>query len=543
MQSQLLKILKPTLALVLFASFALGIFDLRQAKADDKHPLSAVAKVTPYTVEPEQIAELQVSVLLPIEFKAYEDQFHIQVLSPEGVKISKFSISPLTEFFDKFTKKKRRGVVGAATLIAPFELPKNIATGDQILDVKLTYQACAESYCLFPQDVSLKVPITVSAPLHSFHPHSFFDMSFKEITTHGLWISFLFVFLFGILSSFTPCVYPMIPITIAVLGREAHARTRWQNLKVSLVYVLGIAATYSALGVLAASTGILFGSFISNPIVLGFVVIVFLAMALSMFGFFEFEVPPFLRDGVLSRLHVHGYLGAFVSGLVAGIVASPCVGPVLVGILTFVAQTQNLWIGFWLLFVYAFGMGMLFIAIGVFSHATRFLPKSGEWMSRVKVFFGLIMVAMAIYYLNMIFPVSHLFDKSRWISENSKISGQAMTRWTNYSDDLLKQALDEGRPVIIDFRADWCAACKELEQFTFSNSKFKKSSEDFVLLKFDATNDSPALEKMKDKYHIVGLPWVVFISKTGQWQADLTLTAYEDADPFIKRMNQARTAP
>jgi len=542
-QPQSFKILKFNLALLMFVSLSLGLLDVRQAWADEKHPLSAVAKVTPYTLEPEQIAELQISVLLPIEFKAYEDQFHIQVVSPDGVKISKFSISPLAEFFDKFTKKKRRGVVGSATLIAPFELPKNISLGDQELQVKLTYQACAEAYCLFPQDLILKVPISVSSETHTVHPHSFFDMSFKEIATHGLWWSFLFVFLFGILSSFTPCVYPMIPITIAVLGREAHARTRWQNLKVSLVYVLGIAATYSALGILAASTGILFGSFISNPIVLGFVVVVFLAMALSMFGVFEFEAPQFLRDGVLSHLHVHGYLGAFVSGLVAGIVASPCVGPVLVGILTFVARTQNLWLGFWLLFVYALGMGMLFIAIGVFSHATKFLPRSGEWMSRVKIFFGLIMVGMAIYYLNMIFPVAHIFDKSRWISENPTISSKAMSHWNNYSDDLLNQAKAEGRPVIIDFRADWCAACKELEQFTFSNAKFQKASEDFVLLKFDATNDTPALEKMKDKYHIVGLPWVVFISKTGQWQADLTLTAFEDADPFIKRLEKVKVAP
>jgi thiol:disulfide interchange protein DsbD len=539
MAAKLLKVLKSPLVSLLF----FGLFAVLPAHAEEQHPLSAVAKVTPYAVEPEQIAELQVSVLLPIEFKAYEDQFHIQITSPEGVKISKFSISPLTEFFDTFTKKKRRGVMGSATLIAPFELPKNMPQGDQILDVKLTYQACTKAYCLFPQNVMLKVPVTVNAPVHTLHAKSFFKMSFEEIATHGLWISFIFVFLFGVLSSFTPCVYPMIPITIAVLGREAHARTRWQNFKVSLTYVCGIAATYSALGVVAASTGMLFGSFISHPLVLGFVVVVFLLMALSMFGLFELQAPPFLRDTLLSHLHVHGYLGAFVSGLVAGIVASPCVGPVLVGILTFVAQTQNLWLGFWLLFVYALGMGMLFLALGVFSHFTKALPRSGEWMARIKIFFGMVMVAMAIYYLNMIFPVTHLFDQSRWISDSPGVSERAMRQWNNYSDELLQKAQTEGRPVIIDFRADWCAACKELEQFTFSSSKFKKAAKDFELLKFDATNDSPALEKMKERYHIVGLPWVIFISKSGKWQADLTLTAYEDVDPVLVRIEKTRQAP
>jgi thiol:disulfide interchange protein DsbD len=182
----------------------------------------------------------------------------------------------------------------------------------------------------------------------------------KEIIKRKF-LAFLFVFAIGLLTSLTPCIYPMIPITIAVLGKEAHARSRWQNILVSICYVLGIGVTFSALGVFAASTGALFGSFMSSAWVLGFVCLVFFAMSLSMFGLFEIQAPQFLRDGILSHLHLHGYLGAFVSGLLAGVVASPCVGPVLVGVLTFVAQTQSLWLGFWLLFTYALGMGVLFL--------------------------------------------------------------------------------------------------------------------------------------------------------------------------------------
>jgi thiol:disulfide interchange protein DsbD len=531
------------LSALLFASLLCGFLDLGHAENAEKHPLTAVAKVDHYNLEPEQIAQLQISMLLPTEYKAYEDQFHVQVISPEGVKISKFTIEPLSGFFDKFTKKKRRGVIGSAMLTAPFELPKNIPLGDQELQIKLTYQACAESYCLFPQDVILKVPISIGAEVHTLHPKSFFEMSFKEVASHGLLWSFVFVFIFGILSSFTPCVYPMIPITLAVLGKEAHARTRWQSFFVSLIYVLGISVTYSALGVIAASTGILFGSFISHPIVISIVVLVFIAMALSMFGVYEIQAPRFIRDGALSNWHAHGYLSAFVSGLLAGIVASPCVGPVLVGILTFVAQTQNLWLGFWLLFVYALGMGLLFIAIGIFSHFTKFLPRSGRWMARVKILFGIVMLVMAGYFLNNIFPFSGMFK--HWITEkNSPRVERALARWQDYNDGLLAKAQADGKPVIIDFRAEWCAACKELEQFTFSNKKFEKASDEqnFVLLKFDATSDSPELEKMKAKYNIVGLPWVIFISKSGVWQSDLTLTAYDDVDPVLDRMKKTSAA-
>lgn len=133
---------------------------------------------------------------------------------------------------------------------------------------------------------------------------------------------------------------------------------------------------------------------------------------------------------------------------------------------------------------------------------------------------------------------------THWITEeNSPRVERALSRWSDYSDELLAKAKADGKPVIIDFRAEWCAACKELEQFTFSNKKFEKAAEqDFVLLKFDATSDSPALEKMKAKYNIVGLPWVVFISKSGVWQSDLTLTAYEDVDPVLDRMHKTSAA-
>jgi thiol:disulfide interchange protein DsbD len=264
-----------------------------------------------------------------------------------------------------------------------------------------------------------------------------------------------------------------------------------------------------------------------------------------MFGLFEMEAPRFLRDGALSHLKLHGYVGAFVTGLLAGIIASPCVGPVLVGVLTFVAQTQSLWLGFWLLFTYALGMGILFLALGLSTHATRFLPKSGAWMNRIKIFFGILLLGASLYYLDILL-VSSKFIQGSVISRilnpqpESKPGFKVDTmNWQPYSEDALKKAQGEGKPVVIDFRADWCAACLEMEEKTFPDQGLQLLSGQFVMLRFDATQDSPVLTELRKKYEIVGLPTVIFISKNGKWLKDLTLTEFEAATPFRERMTKA----
>lgn len=384
----------PMLRLILF--FSLLCCDLGLASAQEESPLIAHAQISPYELAPEQSAELKIDLELPDGYKAYVDQFKVEIIEPEAFQISAPKLQPTKELFDKFSKKKRVIVEGKSTLLATLEAPK-VLNGSTV-HAQLTYQACTQTYCLFPKKINLEIPVKLKIEAQNF---SFLQLNLDEVFQKGLFLTFVFVFIMGFLTSLTPCVFPMIPITLAVLGREAHARSRLQNILVSHIYVLGIATTFSSLGIFAASTGALFGSMMSSPWVLGFICIVFFAMALSMFGLFEIEAPRFLRDGFLSHFHGHGYSGAFISGLIAGIVASPCVGPVLVGILTFVAKSQNLWLGFWLLFVYAFGMGQLFLLLGISSQFTKLLPKSGGWMETVKKAFALMMLAAFYYYLQI----------------------------------------------------------------------------------------------------------------------------------------------
>lgn len=539
-----------TVLLIMGSFFASGGLDLRLEQALAEQPLTAEARLQPFEVEAGQIASVEIKLHLPAGYKAFEDQFKLQIIEPEGFKISKLQISPVSEIFDKFSKKKKQVMLETASLTAPIEVPALSQAGEQTLKLKLTYQACTETYCLFPQSLLLDAHFILKKSPSSAEARDFFSLSFKEVYGKGLGWAFLFVFIFGLLTSLTPCVYPMIPITIAILGREAHARTRWKNFLVSLVYVSGICLTFSLLGVLAASSGALLGSFMASPWVQGTMCLVFFAMSLSMFGLFEMEAPRFLRDGILSHAKFHGYIGALISGMLAGVVASPCVGPALVGVLTFVAQSKNLWLGFWLLFAYAFGLGMIFLLLGISTHVTRLLPKSGVWMNRVKIFLGMLMLGATFYYVDIFLLSNKIIDQSLLVkikqmaSLNTDKKGDKKgfkldtINWITYSDEALKQAKMTGRPAIIDFRADWCAACLEMEEQTFTDQGLQLLSTQFVMIKFDATQESPKLQELREKYKLVGLPTVLFINKKGQWREDLNLTEFEPASKFMERMKK-----
>ncbi len=528
----------------LFLSLALGPAHSSFAASTAKeNPLSATAQISPFEVEAGQIAQVEIELKLPEKYKAYEDQFRLKVISPaEGVQVSQFHIEPVKEMFDKFSKKQKSVMVGTAKMRTAVEFEKLSQEGEQKFILQLTYQACTDSYCLFPQAIDLDVHFKAK-PLPQ---QSGLPLSFEGAYKMGLVWAFLFVFAFGFLTSFTPCVYPMIPITLAILGKEAHVRSRLQNFMVSLVYVAGIAVTFSSLGVFAASTGALFGSLLASPWVLGFICLVFVTMALSMFGVFELQAPRFLRDGVLSHMQLRGYLGAFISGLLAGVVASPCVGPVLVGVLTFVAQTKNLWLGCWLLFIYALGMGLIFLVLGLSTNMTKLLPRSGAWMNRVKIFFGLLLIAAAVYYLDILLVSSKVIQGSFITrafshSDEEKKPGIPVDTiaWKPYSDELLAQAAKDKKPVMIDFRADWCAACLEMEEKTFPSQAIQLLSSQFMMVRFDATQESPKLSELRTKYGIVGLPTMLFFSRDGKWIKDLTLTEFEGPAGFETRMSKA----
>ena len=304
---------------------------------------------------------------------------------------------------------------------------------------------------------------------------------------------------------------------------------RWKALTLSFCYVLGMSLTYALLGATAASTGKLFGALLGNTYVVIIMALILTAMALSLFGLFEIKVPAFISNKLGNKKNSTNYLGAFVAGLIFGIIASPCVGPVLISILTYVAQTQNIQLGFILLFVFALGLGQLFILLSLSLQSIKWLPKSGPWMNAVKYLFGLIILLIAASYIYPLFPK----DLSP-----STLGGESMP-WRKYSQENLAQAASEQKGVIIDFYADWCAACKELEEETFSHDRVQKLGRRFIWVKFDATKPNEQFHQLAEKYSILSLPHVVFYDPHGKYRKELTLNGFEGPDLFIERMKKA----
>ncbi len=578
------------------------------ASFDENDPLLVESQLQPHSWSGGQSGQLILKLNLPPGYHVYEEQLKLHILEPDGFKQGKIFLDGVKEWFDKTSKRNRRGVENKSQMKIQLEAPITFQNSHNEMKFDLTYQACSESFCLFPITKTISVPIELMGPISSTQPQlipgssvpftdirnsvSFFSADQLTQWLGKSWIvALFFVFFAGILTSFTPCIFPMIPITLAILAKDSEKRSRAQNFLLSIFYVQGIAFTYSILGLVAASSGSLFGSGLGNPIVLSFICIIFLIMSLSMYGYFEIQVPSFLRNNLGQGTKKTGYFGSFLSGLFAGIVASPCVGPVLVGILAFVATQKSHLFGFLLLYSYAMGLGLIFLFLGAFTELTRKLPRSGPWMESIKFLLGSLMLGAFYYYLALLLPerwhdgflglgliivasLAGAFNPTKGAHPILKlrkgflqailfvgfsylaisifnlrpiISGGpyaisedhlSLPDWKPYSEAEYKTALESHKPIIIDFYADWCAACHELARHTFSDSRFKALADKFVLLRFDATKNSELLRILKSKYKIQGLPTVIFYSPKGVWQDSLTLTEFEGPDLFIKRMQK-----
>ncbi|MCM2281917.1 MAG: protein-disulfide reductase DsbD [Bdellovibrionaceae bacterium] len=583
-------------------------------------PLIVVdSKFIPQKAAPGQTTELKIEMTLVEHYKAYVERFKLKAVSHATLKIDVPRLSPITQFMDTISKSMKDGIKEKGTLKATVEVPLDFSPGDYDVEFALTYQACTTEHCLFPKTIPIKAKLTVSradavlakadevkrdgastgttAGSSASSSASTSKSSFESAMAKGLVFAFAFVFFGGILTSLTPCVYPMIPITLAVIGARTKGQTRWKSFTLSVTYVLGIAVTYSILGVVAASTGALFGAALSNIYVVTGIAVLFVAMGLSMYGLFEIQAPTAIRDRLGTTNTGNGYSGVFFTGLISGVVASPCIGPVLVTILTWIAQTGSKALGFGLLFTFALGMGVLLIVLGTFSHLLNKVPKSGPWMESTKFVFGTAMVAMALYYIEPLYPtwlfhallalalvliasVYGAFDTRANLTAPLRLRKGAMIvtfaigllfalsavnvraglnlafpggvaeraasanklNWQPYSDELVAQATQGGKPVLIDFYADWCAACKELEELTFPDERVRDLSEKFALLKIDATEDSDEIRRLKQKYGVIGLPTMIFYDTSGTIRADLTVTGFEDAETFSGRMRTALSA-
>lgn len=371
----------------------------------------------------------------------------------------------------------------------------------------------------------------------------------------GSLLAYVLVFVGGVGTSLTPCVYPLIPITLSIFG-AGHDVTRSKALARAAAYVGGICVMYTSLGVTFALAGKAFGTFMANPWVMVPIAVVFLVMAASMFGAFELNLPPSLHER-LNRVGGSGFAGAFAMGLVSGIIAAPCTGPVLASILTYVATTRSVVFGGSVLFVYALGMGVLFF---VLAGTGASLPKSGAWMDTVKSVFGVVMIVAALYFLRNVVP--QLKHYGSWTTMFAGVHSAVLAAgviiggihlsfygpihtklrkalgiglicfgafgliawvmtpkpfaWVHGETAGLAAMKAEGKPAVVDFGADWCNPCKKLEISLFGDEEVRRELARFVAVKIDVSEDNDENDKLRARYGASTLPTIVILDRDGK---------------------------
>jgi len=542
--------------------------------------------LVPTTLEFEPVSGLEIG---PARFPVAE------------AKMFSFSVTPLAVY---------EGIVKIPVEVKPGEELK----GENVfLKGKIRYQACNDSTCLPPDSRAFTIAFSVSEDdvLRTDSSGGSSDLpggsDETEVTSgsrdsvdfdsRGLPLTFILVFLGGLALNLTPCVYPMIPITITYFGGQAGGRKGSLVLH-SFIYITGMAFTYSLLGVAAALTGGLLGTALQYPPVLVCIALVMVLLALSMFEVYELRMPGFLNR--LAGGDRRGFAGTVLMGMTVGIVAAPCIGPFVFGLLTYVGNRGSAVLGFLLFFVLALGMGIPLLILGIFSGSIHRLPRSGEWMVWIRKVFGFVLLAMALFfirtlmphplayplalalllvlagvYLAWIVPVSGAGKGFLWLRNivgigffiaslvvavfgiqsylDSYIGGGIRTgsaassgevsegiAWLPYSEKVLRQAGEEGKPVLIDFYADWCAPCKELDRHTFTDPEVIELSRQFIALKVDLTESGdPERESLRNRYGVLGVPTLVFLKPGGREIEASRVVGFEPADVFLPKMREA----
>ena len=475
----------------------------------------------------------------------------------------------------------------------------------QQLALLASFQGCSEKgLCYAPLHKHFEISLTPSPVTEKTSSGSESDQIHQILGSGKLWLIALGFFGFGLLLSLTPCVFPMIPILSGIIvGQGAHP-SRWHAFNLSLTYVLGMAITYALAGIAAGLSGQLISNALQNPWALGLGAVIFVVLALSMFGFYELKLPSGLESQLAERSnHFKGgkFTGVFAMGALSALIVSPCVAAPLAGALIYISQTHDVVLGGLALFMLALGMGVPLLAVGL--SAGALLPRSGPWMNTVRHFFGVVMLGMAIWIIAPVIPISiqmglwaalligsaiflnaldalphhasHLQKLGKGLGIIGLVTGVALLVGAyagstdplrplagltagksagNASESLpfhqvknvaelesqIKNA--QGRYVMLDFYADWCVSCKEYDQYTFSDPRVRKLLENTSLLRADVTQNSSDDSALLAKFGLFGPPGIVFFDAEGKELTSLKVVGYQNAEQFLVTLNNVFSA-
>lgn len=467
--------------------------------------------------------------------------------------------------------------------------------------LRVRYQGCTDGLCYPPTDKLIDVAPLVTATTastaetaQSVAPVSQQDQLAAALGSQGFWLSIVAFFALGLGLAFTPCVFPMYPILTGIIAGAGHRLSTGRAFLLSLVYVQGMAVTYTLLGLVVASAGLKFQAALQHPYVLIGLSVMFVLLALSMFGLYTLQLPSSLQtrlSGLSNRQQGGSVVGVAIMGMISGLVCSPCTTAPLSGALIYVAQSGDLWLGGAALYALSLGMGLPLLLLG--TSGGKLLPKAGAWMDVIKQLFGFALLAVPILLLSRLW--SDQVTTLAWLGWGLLLCGYlyhhnqhqphsvaksvrgfvlllAMISAVVVGKDLLQPAtpaaitadasqtaprfirvktLDDlkvqlaaarGKPVLLDLYADWCVACKEFEHKTFSDPAVRERFGQMVLLQADVTANDDADIELLNSLNVLGLPTLIFFDREGKELTGQRVTGFMGPIPFAKHLEMVSDA-
>lgn len=503
------------------------------AGSEQPLPLNQAFKPSATLLDPNT---LQVTWNITAGYFLYKERFHF-TLDDEPQQLGPIK-------FPKNAKTKSDTQLGTYSIyrnVANFILPflANKA-GDNVL--RINYQGCADSGFCYPPSVSTWV-ISINDQLAAVNISPLGNeavvsdsetLKIQHLLTNQSWFLIALTCLgLGLLLSFTPCVLPMYPILSGIIVGYGDSITTVKAFRLSLTYVLSMALSYTLIGILFALVGKNIQASLQQPWIIILLAMLFILLALSMFGFYDLKMPAFIENRLTSlsqRQRGGSYLGVAIMGCLATLILSPCVTAPLVGVLSYITQSGNIFLGGSALFFLGFGMGIPLLLIG--SSSGTLLPQTGPWMEKIKILFGVLLLGVAVLLLSRIIP-DNLFSRQTINSQQAEF-----TTVKSISDVAAAIKQNSGKPIMLDFYASWCLSCKVIEREVLNDPKISPTLRQFVYLKADITANDATDVALMSHYQVIAPPTFIFFDKQGHELKNYRLVGEVNAALFSQQLQK-----